>query len=359
MLHHAEQVASALAHVFETCTMVPCFPRGVPAVCNQALGRKLNFHTAVLATILSYTTYAMSVLVCFIDGLGLTDPAQPPWTTARLPTLRGLLGAVPTSSLIIDQPALAFRPIDATLGVPGLPQSGTGHTTLWTGVNAAARLGRHYPAYPAPSQRSMIAEHSLFRRCVAAGFRVQLATVHRTPYWELVAQRKQRATAAAFAAQAANLDLPTPADFKAGWAVPWDITGQFLQRWDAFDKADIISPQAAGQRLAQLTSQSDLVHYECYLPDFVGHGRIEAPAELVLELIDAMLAGVLAHLPAHAALIVVSDHGNIEEHEHHRHTFNPVPLLATGAAAPFAASVRALDDVATLIERTLHAQANT
>ena len=33
-----------------------------------------------------------------------------------------------------------LQPLDATLGVPGLPQSGTGQATLWSGVNVAARI---------------------------------------------------------------------------------------------------------------------------------------------------------------------------------------------------------------------------
>lgn len=301
-----------------------------------------------MAAYLGYTV-AMSIVICFVDGLGLTAPATPPWTTAHVPTLSGLLGVVPHRNLRIETPLLHFHALDATLGVQGLPQSGTGHTTLWTGRNASALLGRHYPAYPAPSQRPLIEEATIFGQIQAAGYRVALATVHRSPYWELVTNRQQRATAAALAARAAGLSLPDLNDFIAGRAVTWDITGQYLRRWGALEGVADISPFEAGRRLAALAQTADVVHYECYLPDFVGHQRIEESPERVLELIDTLLAGILAHLHPHDSLLLVSDHGNIEEPEHQRHTMNPVPLLVVGPGAPHAASAHDLSDVAATV----------
>ena len=297
----------------------------------------------------------MSIIICFVDGIGLTAPAAPPWTTADLPALRGLLGATPARDLVIEQPRLLFRAIDATLGVAGLPQSGTGHTTLWTGQNASALLGRHFPAYPAPSQRPLIAAHSLFGRLRAAGQRVALATLHREPYWELVATRQQRATAAALAAQVAELELPGLEAFAAGRAVPWDITGEYLRRWGALAGLPDLTPAEAGRRLAALCAEYDVVHYECYLPDFVGHGRIEETAERTLELVDGLIAGVLENLEPADSLLVVSDHGNLEEPDHRRHTTNPVPLLLVGPAAPLAAAARDLSDVAAIVLAALGA----
>lgn len=303
----------------------------------------------------SATLAAMKMLVCFIDGVGLTDPPAAPWLGARLPALGRLLGETPGAGLLIGRPGLAFRALDATLGVAGLPQSGTGHTTLWTGRNAPALLGRHYPAYPAPSQRPLIAESNLFGAALALGRRPLLATVHRSDYWALVASRQQRATAAALAAQAAGLALPTVDDYLAGRALPWDITTEFMRRWGAFDGLPEVTADEAGRRLARLLAEADLVHYECYLPDFVGHERIAAGPGQVLELIDGLIGGIVAELPAGASLLVVSDHGNLEEPWHKRHTRNPVPLLVVGPAARFAADAADLTHVTPLILAALAA----
>ena len=284
-------------------------------------------------------------IIVFIDGIGLTLNPQPPWTTARLPTWTRLLGAPPTATTLLVQPQLVFKPLDATLGVAGLPQSGTGHTTLWTGYNAAALLGRHFPAYPAPSQHMLLAEHNLFKQLVDHHKQVSIATVYREPYWELVAQRAVRPTAVALAARAARLDLPTPADYHAGTAVPWDITGAYLARWGAWPLTQTITPYMAAQRLLALSRQADLVHYECFLPDFVGHQRIDETPERVLELIDSLLGALLADLPATTHVVLVSDHGNLEAADHRRHTTNPVPLLVVGPAAASAASLTDLSQL--------------
>ncbi|HYF63492.1 MAG TPA: hypothetical protein VD886_11805, partial [Herpetosiphonaceae bacterium] len=81
----------------------------------------------------------MSIIICFVDGIGLTAPAAPPWTTADLPALSGLLGGPPDRDLVIERPRLLFRAIDATLGVAGLPQSGTG-LVVWRLCAGSSRL---------------------------------------------------------------------------------------------------------------------------------------------------------------------------------------------------------------------------
>lgn len=291
----------------------------------------------------------MSVIVCFIDGVGLLPHVAAPWTTAHLPTLTGLLGDLPHSNLRIDQPNLYFRAIDATLGVEGLPQSGTGHTSLWTGVNASALLGRHYPAYPAPSQRPMIAEQSLFAKVQQLGRTSLIATVHRDHYWDLVAKREQRATAAALAAQVVDLALPATPEWLAGQAVTWDITGYYLQQWGALAGLPTITAHEAGLRLGRALRLADLVHYECYLPDFVGHRRIVETPEHTLELIDTMLGAIISQMQPGDSLILVSDHGNLEMIAHTSHSRNPVPLLVVGAKAQAAAKVEDISQITPLI----------
>ena len=86
-----------------------------------------------------------SVIFVFLDGVGLgpADESNPFWS-AGTPTLRRLLGGplvngVRAQRLIGTLPVLC-RGIDATLGVPGLPQSGTGQTALFTGINAVEKI---------------------------------------------------------------------------------------------------------------------------------------------------------------------------------------------------------------------------
>lgn len=71
-----------------------------------------------------------------------------------------------------------LQPLDACLGVPGLPQSATGQTALFTGVNAAAAVGEHVTAHPTAPLRAIIAEHSLLKRAAEGGAQVMMANAH-------------------------------------------------------------------------------------------------------------------------------------------------------------------------------------
>ena len=56
--------------------------------------------------------------------------------------------------------------LDTDLEVDGLPQSATGQTSLFTGVNASKRLGRHLSRFPNEELRGIIKEYSLLKLTV-------------------------------------------------------------------------------------------------------------------------------------------------------------------------------------------------
>lgn len=77
--------------------------------------------------------------------------------------------------------ALAPTPLDATLGVEGLPQSGTGQTALLTGENAARLLGHHQGPFPSPRLRPLLAQ-GLYAWAKGKGLRVLHANGYRPDY---------------------------------------------------------------------------------------------------------------------------------------------------------------------------------
>ena len=83
------------------------------------------------------------ILLLFVDGLGLPPEGVSNSHLAAFPTLVELLSA-------------NCVPLDATLGVPGMPQSATGQTALFTGVNAAQLLGRHVEGFPPARLRELL-----------------------------------------------------------------------------------------------------------------------------------------------------------------------------------------------------------
>jgi hypothetical protein len=250
---------------------------------------------------------------------------------------------------IVDRPGLLLASLDAQLGVPGLPQSATGQTALFTGVNAAARVGEHVTAWPTAPLRAIIAEHSLLRRVTRARGRATFANAYSTRYWEMVQQRKRRLSVSTLSALAADLSLRTLDDLRSGQAVLWDITHEVAQRL-GYDLPPRPAEDAAAN-LLRLAAQHHLTVYESFLTDLAGHGRLE-PA-WVLDRVDRFLGALIGALPSGLTLVVSSDHGNLEDTSTPRHTDNPVPLLVAGPAAGAFRTATAITDLAPRILRLL------
>jgi hypothetical protein len=289
-----------------------------------------------------------------------------------MPHLEDLLGGLLVlngavrkgASLHSPRPDVVLRAVDACLGVPGLPQSATGQTALFTGINAPALVGDHITGQPTARLRQVIAEHSLLKCAAQAGARVTFANAHSEEFWELVRTGKRRLGASTLTALAADAPIPTMADLLAGRAVLWDITHELAVE-QLGRHLPLVSPEEAGARLARLAGKYDLVLYETFLPDLAGHRRIDPV--WVLPRLDAFLGALLAQRPPEVTLIVSSDHGNLENMATRAHTVNPVPLLAVGPGAVRFGESTAITDVAPAIlallekgpaaERTEDAQA--
>jgi hypothetical protein len=309
------------------------------------------------------------ILFIFVDGVGLA-PAGPdnPLSQVPMPHLNALLGgplALPPAwrgsgdsqrCAILARDGLTLRALDACLGVPGLPQSATGQTALFTGVNAPALMGDHVTAFPTQRLREVIAESSVLKRVADAGGRVLFANAHSERFWEMIRKKERRLGASTLTALAADAPIPTLADLEEGHAVLWDFTHEIASRHLGYE-LDLVTPEQAGARLARLADEHDLVLYESFLTDLAGHRRIEA--EWVLGKLDAFLGSVLANRTPDTTVVLCSDHGNIEDTTTKAHTTNPVPLLAVGPAFGCFGDARAITDVAPaivacLVDRGLH-----
>ena len=285
------------------------------------------------------------LLFLFLDGVGMgADNASNPLAAADYPALQTLSAGRLVAGRTVERNDHIVRAIDACLGVEGLPQSATGQTTLFTGVNAPQLVGMHISAFPTQALRDTIAQHSIFKRARHAGRNVTFANAYSDHYWEMSSRRRNRHSATTWSVMAADLPFRDFADLARGEAVYWDITHEVARASYAPDLPDIASAEA-GRRLAALAAHHDFVLWETFLPDLVGHRRLPwTPAEMLTRL-DGMIAGLLASLPSSVTLLITSDHGNLEDPATKGHTYNPVPLIVRGPGAGYFAGVHDLTGV--------------
>ena len=294
-----------------------------------------------------------AVLIVFVDGVGLAANADGnPFASPALPALASLAGGPLTAGCARTEPGRIVREVDATLGVDGLPQSGTGQTALFTGVNAAQALGRHVPAFPGPRLKAIIEAEGLLAKVASAGRRVTFANAFTPSYLRDLAAGTRRASVTVHASTCAGVALRTEADLLRDEAVTWDFQRDFY-RQAVGGHVPAIDAAEAGAHLVALAARHHLTLYETFITDLAGHGRIPIAAGDVVERLDRFLSGVLCALERPLTLVLCSDHGNIEEPEHGRHTRNPVPLIALGPGAESFADARSIMDLAPGVLRAL------
>jgi hypothetical protein len=295
------------------------------------------------------------ILFLFVDGVGLAPAsAENPLATLPTPHLRRLLGGPLTVEQIQVGDQLALVPLDATLGVPGLPQSATGQTALFTGENGALLLGHHATAYPGPRLRALIREHGLFKRALAAGLEATFANPFTPEYLAALDGERLPASVTTWAARTAGLRLRDLDDLRRGRAVAWDVCRDHFAARSGVD-VEPVEPETAGEHLAALAAAHDLTVYETFLTDLAAHRRFGLRVEEAVERLDGLLGGALRRRSPGATLLLTSDHGNLEDATQPLHTRNPVPLLAVGPAAPRFAALRSILEVTPAILAVLEA----
>jgi len=119
------------------------------------------------------------------------------------------------------------------------------------------------------------------------------------------------------------------------------------------DRIPEISAMDAGRILARIAGENRLTLFAHYGTDHAGHRDSMDASVKALERVDAFLGGLVPALPPGTLLVLVSDHGNIEEIGK-SHTRNPsLALLAGRGASAWRMGLRAITDVPGLILRYL------
>lgn len=291
------------------------------------------------------------VLMIFLDGVGLGAAGRPdnPLGSRRYASLERLaLGQRWTAEATPSEtPNHVFRGIDATLGVDGLPQSGTGQASLLTGVNCAQIVGRHFGPYPHSRTRPIIQEKNVFSQVL--GLRsgrdqtVAFANAYPRRFFSHAATR-DRWTVTTRCCLDAGVEIRSTDRLLLAEAVAADLTGESWPEPEI--RLAPIDEREAATRLISLARCHSFTLFEYYLTDKAGHARDPVMAERILESLEKLFDGVLREInPTTDLLLITSDHGNLEDLSTKTHTRNAVPLVAFGVRAKTFANVRALTGV--------------
>jgi 2,3-bisphosphoglycerate-independent phosphoglycerate mutase len=264
----------------------------------------------------------MKILFIFIDGFGLgeDDAFKNPICAANTPAFDKLFA----EGLVMAT--------DPTLGVPGLPQSATGQTAIFTGVNAPEAVGRHVNAQPTKPLRDIIEHDNLFKELARKGFRAANANVYRQEYLERMndpSDKRYKPSVTSVMTMSAGLEFLRVEDYNSGKGIYHDITGKIIVE-SGYD-SHVITPEEAASRYYNIARKHDFTLFEYFMTDLVGHKMDMKLAIETIETLDSFIGEVLTQMkPEEDVLFITSDHGNIEDITVKTHTMNLVPTIIYG-----------------------------
>jgi len=287
----------------------------------------------------------MSVIFIFIDGVGLGDESsENPFYENRYKSFEVLTdGHFNSSAKPKIEKDRIFKPIDANLGVDGLPQSGTGQTALFTGRNAAKEIGKHFGPFPHSGIKPFLKKESVFHAVKKLDKKPYFLNAYPPIFFEH-AKKRNRWSCTTLMTKSSGLTLNSTEDILNETA----LTAEIVQNsWRNKLGIDIpkITPTDAAKRLLDVVPEYDLLLYEYYLTDKAGHSQKETDAHRVLEPLDEFLMHIISHMKSSDTLVITSDHGNLEDLSTKTHTRNKVPLFVLGDSVHSFEKIESLTDV--------------
>ncbi|MEQ9264137.1 MAG: hypothetical protein RLN81_02885 [Balneolaceae bacterium] len=291
----------------------------------------------------------MSVIFIFIDGVGIGESSsENPFFTDSYESFQILSGEnFSKDGEPIISSKQVYKAIDANLEIEGLPQSGTGQTTLFTGENASKVIGKHFGPYPHSGIKYLLQEHSIFHAAKEAGKKPYFMNAYPPVFFEL-SERRNRWSCTTLMTKSAEMKLNSIEEIRNEKALTAEIVQNAWRERLDIDIPKITATNAA-ERLLGVVPNYDLVLYEYYLTDKAGHTKELENAQRVLKTLDEFLLHIIKNKRSEDILVITSDHGNLEDLSVKTHTRNNVPLFVLGEGVETFAGINSLVDVKEVI----------
>ncbi len=296
------------------------------------------------------------IFYIFLDGVGIGkfDPKTNPFTRFA----KGFLGPVGGKSLtetsLADLPSkLHYIPTDAHMGVPGLPQSATGQTALWTGIPGPKVLDRHVSGFPTITLRKIISKFSLIKILNERGIKSDFINCFSPLYLHHVEEKPKLVSASTLVQLASGRPLKNFQDLRNGRGLYMDLTHEIISTLgiEELKTGDPLlnkrNPKDLGFQLTQNFRDYGLILYEYFITDKIGHAMDWSNAERVIFNLEEFFAGILKGIDINQDLLIVSsDHGNMEDLSQKNHTENPAATILYGKDADrIAGNIHTLADI--------------
>jgi 2,3-bisphosphoglycerate-independent phosphoglycerate mutase len=269
----------------------------------------------------------------FIDGVGIgkKDSQYNPFFKFGFKTFENIFGEIPhLENQYLNKDGYYLFPADATLGVEGLPQSGTGQVAIFCGMNAPKFVGKHFGPFPYSTTVPIIEKENIFKTYKNLRKSVSFVNAYPKVFFDYLRSGRTRLSTTTLSCRLAGVKLNTIKEIREKKAITAEITNE---RWNKRlqYQLKVITPQAAARRVLKVAYKKDFTLFEFFLTDHLGHWRIKDEFDTIYNNLDEFLFTLLTEMDKqNLTLIVCSDHGNFEDLSVKTHTTNPALTITAG-----------------------------
>lgn len=273
------------------------------------------------------------VMMIFVDGLGIgkNNPEINPLVRFKFDFFQNFFGGIPTlKNSRVENKYFSIRPINATMGVEGLPQSGTGQTAIFCGFNASKFIGKHFGPYIYSTLKPIVQRKNIFSDLESRNLTTYFSNAYPQKFFDYLHDGKRTLSVTTFSYLAAGKKLNDIKTLLDGKAITAEITNDVWNSKLGYD-LPVIRPQSAGKRFYEISLEYNYNLFEYFLTDYAGHSQDFNYALEVLTRLDGFLEGIISSMDLKKdLLILISDHGNIEDLSVKGHTRNPAIGIFVG-----------------------------
>ncbi len=297
------------------------------------------------------------ILLLFLDGVGIgkKDYEWNPFFKYGFQTFEKIFDEIPhLGNQFLTNGKIFLSPVDALMGIEGLPQSGTGQTSIFCGVKAPQIINQHFGPFPYSTLIPIIKEENIFKYFFDKEEKVMFANAYPQLFFDYINSGKKRLSVTTLSCNLNGMHLNGYDDVVAGNALTAEITNARWNKKLGYN-LPIISAKLAAENLLNIAYKNSFTAFEYFLTDHLGHGRYDEETESTLKTLDEFLHTIFAQFDEEKlSIILCSDHGNVEDLSVKTHTTNPSLLITAGRKAKIISeSISDLSDIKNAIIKNL------
>ena len=286
---------------------------------------------------------ARRMVFIFLDGVGMGLPStMNPFFTSQveyLPFYSGNPGW-PDGTPV--------QAIDVLFGIPGLPQSATGQTTLFTGQTLPRILKKHQGSYPNRLMRKLIKRYNILSLLKKNKIRASFINAYPVfaPYFtekhvqisrdgeirfsdQFPETYKNRISVTSCMMICSRQNPYDEKDVQAEKSIFQDYSNQALKQRGLY--LPEFSPEKAAEIIFNRSREFDFLLYEYFQTDIYAHRKSFDECIELIKKLNRLIKKLVSLLDKRSdTLLITSDHGNLEDCSLKTHTLTPVPFILWG-----------------------------